>query len=59
MSAILEVKNLKTYFRTPDGLVKAVDDISFYLEKGEILALVGESGCGDDSRSDKSAAGQG
>ncbi|MDI9368257.1 MAG: ABC transporter ATP-binding protein, partial [Mesotoga sp.] len=46
MSAILEVKNLKTYFRTPDGLVKAVDDISFNLEEGEILALVGESGCG-------------
>jgi oligopeptide/dipeptide ABC transporter ATP-binding protein len=46
MSGILEVKNLKTYFRTPDGLVKAVDDISFELQKGEILALVGESGCG-------------
>ncbi|KUK77968.1 MAG: ABC-type dipeptide/oligopeptide/nickel transport system, ATPase component [Mesotoga prima] len=46
MSTILEVKNLKTYFRTPDGLVKAVDDISFKVEKGEILALVGESGCG-------------
>ena len=46
MSGILEVKNLKTYFRTPDGLVKAVDDVSFELQKGEILALVGESGCG-------------
>lgn len=46
MNTVLEVKNLKTYFRTPDGVVKAVDDISFELKKGEILALVGESGCG-------------
>ena len=43
---LLEVKNLKTYFRTDDGVVKAVDDISFDLYEGEILGLVGESGCG-------------
>ncbi len=43
---ILSVVNLKTYFKTFDGLVKAVDGISFELNEGEILALVGESGCG-------------
>lgn len=43
---ILTVSNLKTYFRTPDGIVRAVDDISFHLDRGEVLALVGESGCG-------------
>ncbi len=43
---ILEVRNLKTYFNSPDGLVKAVDGICFELERGETLALVGESGCG-------------
>jgi len=43
---ILEVKNLKTYFFTGRGVVKAVDDISFSLKKGENLCLVGESGCG-------------
>jgi len=44
--AILEVKNLKTYFSTDDGIVKAVDDVSFSLAKGETLGIVGESGCG-------------
>ncbi|MFC1967813.1 ABC transporter ATP-binding protein [Chloroflexota bacterium] len=43
---ILKVKNLKTYFFTGRGVVKAVDDISFDLRKGESLCLVGESGCG-------------
>lgn len=43
---ILEVKNLKTTFFTVSGEVKAVDDVSFYLNKGEIIAVVGESGCG-------------
>ncbi len=44
--ALLEVENLKTYFHTRNGVVKAVDDISFTLEKGEILGIVGESGSG-------------
>jgi len=44
--ALLEVKNLKVYFHTREGTVKAVDNISFTLEKNETLCLVGESGCG-------------
>lgn len=43
---LLQIKNLKTYFFTRHGVVKAVDGISFGLEKGETLCLVGESGCG-------------
>ena len=43
---ILEVKNLKVYFYTADGVVKAVDGVDFNVNRGEILALVGESGCG-------------
>ena len=46
MSALLEVTNLKSYFFTRSGLVKAVDDISFTIETGQTMALVGESGCG-------------
>ena len=46
MTNLLEVKNLSTYFFTPEGVVKAVDDITYDLEEGETLALVGESGCG-------------
>ncbi|MFH1727061.1 MAG: ABC transporter ATP-binding protein [Pseudomonadota bacterium] len=46
MENLLEVKNLKTYFHTKDGVVKAVDDVSFYLKKGETLGIVGESGSG-------------
>jgi len=46
LTAVLEVKNLKTYFYTEEGTVKAVDDISFAVEKGKTLGLVGESGCG-------------
>lgn len=49
---ILEVRNLKKYFKTPGGLLHAVDDVSFSLEKGKTLGLVGESGCG------KSTAGR-
>ena len=43
---LLEVKNLRTYFDTDDGIVKAVDDISFQLKRGETLGIVGESGSG-------------
>ena len=43
---LLEVKNLKTYFYTEDGVVKAVDGVDFYVKQGEVLGLVGESGCG-------------
>jgi oligopeptide/dipeptide ABC transporter ATP-binding protein len=43
---LLEVKNLKTYFFTEDGVVKAVDGVDFYVNPGEVLGLVGESGCG-------------
>lgn len=43
---ILDVEHLNTYFRTHDGRVKAVDDLSFSVKKGELLGIVGESGCG-------------
>jgi len=46
MTALLEIRNLTTAFPGEDGPVKAVDDVSFTLEKGEVLCLVGESGCG-------------
>jgi oligopeptide/dipeptide ABC transporter ATP-binding protein len=46
MSHLLEVKNLHTQFKTRAGLVRAVDGVSFYVDKGELLGVVGESGCG-------------
>jgi len=43
---LLDVKNLKTYFHSDRGVVKAADDVSFYVNEGETLGIVGESGCG-------------
>lgn len=46
MSTLLEVQNLKKYFKTGRGMLHAVDDVSFTLEEGKTLGVVGESGCG-------------
>src|SRR5215471_10822261 len=43
---LLEVNSLQTHFRTPDGVNRAVDGVSFQVNEGETLAVVGESGCG-------------
>ncbi len=43
---LLEVNNLKTYFFTRGGVIKAVDDVSFVMKPGQTLGVVGESGCG-------------
>lgn len=46
MAALLEIQNLKKHFKTAAGMVHAVDDITFHMEEGETVGLVGESGCG-------------
>ena len=46
MDKLLEVKDLKTYFYTDDGVVKAVDGVNFSVESGKTIGIVGESGCG-------------
>jgi oligopeptide/dipeptide ABC transporter ATP-binding protein len=43
---LLQIEELKTYFHTFEGVAKAVDDVSFYIDRGEVLGVVGESGCG-------------
>ena len=43
---LLEIRGLKTHFDTRDGVVKAVDEVSLHIQRGEVLGLVGESGCG-------------
>ena len=46
MSTLLEVRDLSTHFHTQDGVVKAVEHASYEVDRGEVIALVGESGCG-------------
>jgi oligopeptide/dipeptide ABC transporter ATP-binding protein len=46
MATLVEVKNLKKFFETPGGMLHAVDDVSFSIEKGKTMGVVGESGCG-------------
>ena len=43
---ILQVENLKTYFKLDTGTLKAVDDVTFYLKRNETIGIIGESGCG-------------
>ena len=43
---LLDIRDLRTYFYTQDGVVKAVDGVSFHVNRGEVMGLVGESGCG-------------
>lgn len=46
MSTLLQVQDLKKYFKTPKGMLHAVDDVSFSVETGQTMGVVGESGCG-------------
>ena len=46
MTAILEIDDLHTHFRTRDGVVRAIEDLSLTVQAGEVLGIVGESGCG-------------
>ena len=46
MAPLIEVKDLKTHFFTPSGVVKAVNGLSYSVDEGEVVAIVGESGCG-------------
>ncbi|MFO7699939.1 MAG: ATP-binding cassette domain-containing protein, partial [Acidimicrobiia bacterium] len=43
---LLEITGLKTHFDTREGVVKAVDEVSIHVDRGEVLGIVGESGCG-------------
>ena len=60
MTALLEIKGLKTHFATDDGIVQAVDGVDITINKGETLCVVGESGCGKtgyvDPAADRDAA---
>ena len=51
MTPLLEVKNLKKYFKTAGGTLHAVDNVSFTLDRGRTLGVVGESGCGKSTLS--------
>ena len=46
MDALLDIEDLRTYFETPRGVVKAVDGVDISLNQGDTLGIVGESGCG-------------
>ena len=46
MTALLDVRDLRTHFTTDDGVVKAVDGVDFQVEAGQTVGIVGESGCG-------------
>ncbi len=46
MENLIEVRNLKKYFSTPRGMLHAVDNVTFSIEKGKTIGIVGESGCG-------------
>src|SRR5215471_2394514 len=46
MPALVEIQNLRTWFHTDEGVIRAVDDVSLTIPRGKTLGLVGESGCG-------------